>query len=53
MRAGVVQVGFISIFPFSLYINGMPSPSLLIALTLYADYTAIIATSRKPTLLAS
>jgi len=43
------------IFPilFSLYVNDMPSPSHHVELTLYADDTAIIATSRKPTLLVS
>jgi hypothetical protein len=33
--------------------NGMPSPSHHIKLALYADDTAIIAMSRKPTLLIS
>jgi hypothetical protein len=38
---------------FSLYVNEIPSPSRHVELALYADYTAIIATSRKPTLLVS
>jgi hypothetical protein len=38
---------------FSLYVNDMPSPSHHVELALYADGTAIIATSRKPTLLVS
>jgi len=38
---------------FSLYVNDMPSPSHHVELALYADDTAIIATSRKPTLLVS
>jgi len=38
---------------FSLYINDMPSPSHHVELALYADDVAIIATSRKPTLLLS
>jgi len=43
------------IFPalFSLYVNDMPSPSHHVELALYAGDTAIIATSRKPTLLVS
>jgi hypothetical protein len=35
----------------SLYVNDMPSPSHHVELSLYADNTAIIVTSRKPTLL--
>jgi hypothetical protein len=38
---------------FSLYVNDTPSSSNHVELTLYADDTAIIATSRKPTLLVS
>ena len=38
---------------FSLYVNDMPSPWHHVELALYADDTAIIATSRKPTLLVS
>ena len=38
---------------FSLYVNDMPSPSHHVELALYADDTAVIATSRKPTLLFS
>jgi hypothetical protein len=53
MRAGVVQGGLISPVFFSLYVNDMPSPSRHVALALYADDTAIMATSRKPTLLVS
>jgi len=37
----------------SLYVNDMSSPSHHVELALYADDTAIIATSRKPTLLFS
>ena len=36
---------------FSLYVNDMPSLSHDVELALYADDKAIIATSRKPTLL--
>jgi hypothetical protein len=50
MRAGVAQGGLISPVLFSLYANDMPSPSHHVDLALYADDTAIIATSRKPTL---
>jgi retron-type reverse transcriptase len=53
MRAGVPQDGFISLVLFSLYVNDMPSPSHHVELALYADDTAIIATSRKPTLILS
>jgi len=53
MKAGVAQGGLISPVLFSLYVNDMPSPSHHVELALYADDTAIIATSRKPTLLVS
>ena len=53
MRAGMAQGGLISPVLFSLYVNDMPSHSHHIKLALYADDTAIIATSRKPTLLVS
>ena len=53
MRAGVAQGGLISHILYSLYVNNMPSPSHHIELALYADDTAIIAMSRKPTLLVS
>jgi len=36
---------------FSLYVKDMPSPSRDVELDLYADDTAIIATSRQPALL--
>jgi len=38
---------------FRLYVNDMLSPSQHVELALYADHTAIIATSEKPTLLVS
>jgi hypothetical protein len=50
MRAGVAQGRLISPVLFSLYVD-MPSPSHHVELALYADDTAIIATSCKPTLL--
>ena len=49
----VAQGGLISPVLFSLYVNDMPPPSHHVGLALYADQTAIIATSRKPTLLFS
>jgi len=53
MRTEVAQGGLISPVLFSLYVNDMLSPSHHVELALYADYTAIIAKSRKPTLLVS
>jgi hypothetical protein len=46
MRAGVAQGGLFTAVLFSLYVNN-------VELALYADDAAIIATSRKPTLLVS
>jgi len=46
LRAGVAQGGLISPVLFSLYVNDIPSPSHHVELVLYADDTAIIATSR-------
>ena len=51
MQAGVAQCGIISPILFSLNVNDMPSPSCHIELALYADDTAVIATSRHPALL--
>jgi hypothetical protein len=53
MRTGVAQGGVISPVLFSLYVKDMPSPSHHVELAFYADDTAIITTSRKPTLLDS
>ena len=53
MRAGVAQGGLITPLFFSLYINDMHSPSHHVELAIYTDDTAIITTSRKPTLLVS
>jgi hypothetical protein len=48
MRAGVAQGGLISLVLFSVYVDDMPSPSHHVEIALYADDTANIATSRKP-----
>jgi hypothetical protein len=53
MRTGVAQGGLISLVLFSLYDNDIPVPSRHVELALYACYTAVIATSRKPALLLS
>jgi len=53
MRAGVAQEGLISPVLFSLFVNDIPPPSHHVESAVYADDTAIIATSRKPTLLVS
>ena len=53
MRAGVAQGGLTSPVLFSLYVNDMSKTSHHVALALYADDTAIIATSRTPVLLVS
>jgi hypothetical protein len=50
MPAGVAQCGMISLVFLILYIKDMPSPSHHVGLAPNADDTAIIATSRKPTL---
>jgi hypothetical protein len=53
MRAGLAQGGLIYPVFFSVFVNEMPSPSHNVELALYADDTAVIATSRNPTLLVS
>ena len=53
MRAGLAQGGLISTVLFSLYVNDMLPPSHHVEMATYADDTAIIATSRKLTLLIS
>jgi hypothetical protein len=53
MRAGVAPGGIISPVLFSLYVNDMSIPSHQVELALYADDTAVMATSRKPELLVS
>jgi hypothetical protein len=51
MRTGVVQGGLVSPVLFSLYVNDMPTPSRHFELAQYADDTALVATSRSPSLL--
>jgi hypothetical protein len=51
MRSGVVQGGLVSPVLFSLYVNDIPTPSRHVELAQYADDTALIATSRSPSLL--
>jgi hypothetical protein len=51
MRAGVAQGGFVSPVLFSLYVNDIPTPSRHVELAQYADDTALVATSRSPSLL--
>jgi hypothetical protein len=50
-RTGLAQGGLVSPVLFSPYVNDMPTPSRHVVLTLYADDTALIATSRTPLLL--
>jgi hypothetical protein len=51
MRAGVAQGGIVFPVLFSLYVNDIPTPSRHVELAQYADGTALIATSRDPSLL--
>jgi hypothetical protein len=51
MRAGLAQGWLVSPVLFSLYVNDMPTPSRHVELALYAEDTALIATSRSPLLL--
>jgi len=53
MRDGVAKGGLNSPVLFILYVNGILSLSHHVELALYADDTAIIVTSSKPTLLVS
>ena len=53
MGAEVAQEGLITPALFSQYVNEMPPYSHHVELALYADDTAIIATSLKPTLFVS
>jgi retron-type reverse transcriptase len=51
MRAGVAQGGLVSPVLFSLYVNDIPTPSHHVELAQYADDTALVATSRSPSVL--
>jgi hypothetical protein len=51
MRAGVVQGGLVSQLLFSLHVNDIPTPSRHVESAQYADDTALVATSRSPSLL--
>jgi hypothetical protein len=51
MRAGVSQGGLDSPVLFSLFVNDVPTPTRHVELAQYADYTALVATSRNPSLL--
>jgi hypothetical protein len=53
MRAGVAQGGFVSPVLFRLYVNDIPTPSSHVELAQYADDTALVATSRSPSLVIS
>jgi hypothetical protein len=53
LRTGAAQGGLFSPVLFSLYVNYIHVPSLHVELALYADDSAVIATSRKPALLLS
>jgi hypothetical protein len=53
MRAGVMQGGLVSPVLFSLYVNDIPTPYRHVELAQYADDTALVATSRSPSLLVS
>jgi hypothetical protein len=51
MLAGMAQAGLVSPVVFSLYVNDMPTPFLHAELALYADDTALLATSHSPSIL--
>jgi hypothetical protein len=51
MRAGVAQVGLVSPVLFSLIVNEIPTPSSHVKIAQYADDTALVATSRNPSLI--
>jgi hypothetical protein len=51
MRAGLAQGGLVSPVLFGLYVHDIHTPSRHIELAQYADDTALIATSRDPSLL--
>jgi hypothetical protein len=51
MRAGVTQGELVFPVLFSLYMNDITTTSRHVELGQYADYTALVATSRSPSLL--
>jgi hypothetical protein len=51
MWAGVAQGGLVSPVLFSVYVHVIPTPSRHVELAQYVDDTALIATSRDPSLL--
>jgi hypothetical protein len=51
MRACILQGGLVSPVLFSQYVNDIPTPSHHVELAQYADDTALVATSRSPSLL--
>jgi hypothetical protein len=51
MRACVAQCGLVSPVLFSLYVNDISTPSRHVELAQYADDTALVTTSRSPSLL--
>jgi hypothetical protein len=51
MCAGVAQGGLVSLVLLSLYVNDIPTPSRHVELAQYADDTALVATSRSPSIL--
>jgi hypothetical protein len=51
LAAGVAQGGLVSPVLFSRYVNDIPTPSRHVELAQYADDTAVVATSRSPSLL--
>jgi hypothetical protein len=51
MRAGVAQGGLVCPVLFSLYVNDIHTPSRHVELAQYADDTALVATSRRPSIL--
>jgi hypothetical protein len=53
MRDGVAQSGLVSPVLFILYVNDMLTPSRHVELVLYTDETALVATSRSPSLSTS
>jgi hypothetical protein len=53
MRAAVAQGGLVSPVLLSLHANDIPTPSRHVELAKYADDTALVATSRSPSLLVS